>query len=224
MKQVLVRGGNIVIEQVPAPIARESAVVVRTSYSIISSGTELSAVESSSDTVFDRIRKKPELIRKGIASVREHGLLQTYRTAKGDEGLGQALGYSLSGVVTAVGSGIADLSVGDPVACAGAGLANHAEQVCVPRNLIVTIPDGVAMNDAASVTLGAIAMQGIRQAAPLLGEWVVVTGLGLLGLLTVQMLRANGCRVVGIDPDENRRRLASELGADFCYAPSEEQL
>ena len=130
------------------------------------------------------------------------------------------LGYSLVGEVVAIGRDVAGYSLGDRVACAGAGLANHAEFNAVPKNLTVPAPAGVDDEDASFVTLGAIALQGVRQAAPTLGETVVVMGLGLIGLLTVQILKANGCVVIGFDPNPQRAALAKTLGADIAVSES----
>ena len=130
------------------------------------------------------------------------------------------LGYSLVGEVIGLGRDVAGFSLGDRVACAGAGLANHAEINAVPKNLCVRVPAGVDDEDASFVTLGAIALQGVRQAAPTLGETVVVMGLGLIGLLTVQILKANGCRVIGFDPNAGRAALAKQLGADIAVSDS----
>ena len=128
------------------------------------------------------------------------------------------LGYSLVGEVVAIGRNVVGYSLGDRVACAGAGLANHAEFNAVPKNLTVAVPGGVDDEDASFVTFGAIALQGVRQAAPTLGEIVVVMGLGLIGLLTVQILKANGCIVIGFDPNPQRVALARTLGADVAVS------
>jgi len=215
MKQVLVKRGNVIIEDIPMPTVTNNTVLVKTFYSLISTGTEMGSIEESSESIVDKIRKKPELVRKGLDAVREHGLMQTYKMATKEEGAGLPLGYSMAGEVLDVGSNITDIKPGDRVACAGAGLANHAEFVNIPRNLLVKIPENISLKNAATITLGAIALQGVRQANPKIGETLVVTGLGLLGLLTVQIVKANGCRVIGLDTDKKRCELAGELGADF---------
>jgi len=206
----------------PTPAA--NTVLVRVRYSLISTGTEMVAIEVSSGTVTDRLLKQPGLIAKGIKAIREHGLTEAIRMATGSDKLGAPLGYSASGLVAEVGAGVDWLAEGDRVACAGAGLANHAEFVCVPRHLVARIPESVSLKDASTVTLGAIALQGIRQAEPRLGETVIVAGLGLLGLLTVQMLKANGCRVIGLDTNPDRCEPASSLGADRCFDARDESL
>ncbi len=224
MKQVLVKNGEIVVESVPPPAAVPGHLLVRVHYSLISTGTEMSVVATSSASLLDRIRKKPELIRKGLDSIKEKGLTETLRIATGGGSLGQPLGYSAAGKIVEVGDGVSEFRAGDLVACAGAGMANHAELISVPRNLTVRIPEGVSVKQASSVTLGAIAMQGLRQAEPRLGEIVMVSGLGLIGLLTVQMLRANGCRVIGLDIDPERLALASELGAEATINATDDNL
>ena len=132
-----------------------------------------------------------------------------------------ALGYSAAGIVAGVGEGVSEFRAGVRVACAGAGFASHAELLSVPKNLCVALPDAVDFEAAAFGTLGAIALQGVRLARPTLGESVVVVGLGLLGQLAVQLLRASGCRVYGVDPDSGRVGLARSLGADGGCAPGE---
>src|SRR5690606_19759340 len=132
------------------------------------------------------------------------------------------LGYSSAGVVEAAGAGVVGIAAGDRVACAGAGYASHAELVCVPENLVARVPDAVPLEHAAFATLGAIALQGLRVAAPTLGEIAAVVGLGLIGQLTVQLLRANGCRVLGIDLDPARVKQALSLGAEWGAAPGDD--
>ncbi len=138
---------------------------------------------------------RPDLVRRVLVNVKQEGLRPTFDKVFAKLDTPIPLGYSLAGEVIGVGRDVAGFSLGDRVACAGAGLANHAEINAVPKNLCVRVPAGVDDEDASFVTLGAIALQGVRQAAPTLGESVVVMGLGLIGLLTVQILKANGCRV-----------------------------
>src|SRR2546430_10664385 len=165
-------------------------VLVRTAWSLLSAGTERTNI--SGQRVVDRLRRQPEVVGKVWNEVRRAGLSETVKlvTDKMDRAI--QLGNSLSGVVIEVGAGVPDLAVGDRVACGGTGHASHAEYVFVPRNLTVTVPDGLHSKDAAFVTLGAIALQGVRRANLQLGETAVVVGLGLIGLLTVQILRAAG--------------------------------
>lgn len=230
MKQVLIRRGQAVVETVPAPLIEAGHVLVEVAYSLISTGTELSGVQMSGKPLVQRALEQPDKVLLVWNHLRERGVQKTIAKVRGQLDAGAATGYSCSGMVIQVGSGVTDLQVGDRVACAGAGVANHAELVLAPRNLVVAVPEGCSLRDAASVTLGAIALQGVRRADPRLGEIVAVIGLGLLGQLTVQLLKAAGCRVIGLDLDARRVALAREHGADHAIvsshvdAPSEVQL
>jgi predicted dehydrogenase/threonine dehydrogenase-like Zn-dependent dehydrogenase len=154
---------------------------------------------------------------------RDQGIARTIDRVRGRLSAGQPTGYSAAGAVIAVADDVHEFSVGDRVACAGAGIANHAEIINVPVNLTVRVPDTVSLEDASTVTLGAIALQGIRRCGPTLGETILVVGLGLLGQLTLQMLRANGCRVIGVDPDARRAGLAADHGAVAVLDPSADE-
>jgi predicted dehydrogenase/threonine dehydrogenase-like Zn-dependent dehydrogenase len=220
MKQLLIKGGEIIVEQVPAPVVEAGHVLVDVRYSLISAGTEMSALESSGRSLVGKALEQPERVKKLWDHLRTQGLHKTIAKLQSKVSQPVPVGYSCSGRVIEVGAGINDLRPGDRVACAGSGLANHAEVVQVPRNLVVNVPDGCDLRDAASVTLGAIAMQGVRRADPRLGEVVVVTGLGLLGQITVQLLKAAGCRVIGLDLDDRRVVLARELGAADAFNPA----
>lgn len=214
MKQVLIQKGHAVVEDVPAPVVDPGTVVVRVSYSCISVGTEMSGVRASAAPLWKRAVKQPQNVVKVAQYVMNEGVARTWNRVEGKLTAGNPTGYSVAGHVIAAGRGIDDLQVGDAVACAGAQFAHHAEYVRVPRNLSVRVPDGLDLSLASTVTLGAIAMQGVRRANPTLGETFVVIGLGILGQLTVQMLRANGCRTIGIDLSAERVRMAEELGMD----------
>lgn len=205
--------GELRVESVPAPLVRPGGVLVRTSYSVISIGTERSKLEFGRKGLLGKALARPDQVRQVIDVVKREGLASAYRKARHRLTALTPLGYSSSGVVAAVGEGVTDFRVGDRVACAGAGYANHAELNWVPRNLVVPVPDGVDLGEAAFATLGAIALQGVRQAGAGLGETVVVIGLGLLGQLTVRLLRAAGVRVIGIDISEERVDLAASAGA-----------
>jgi predicted dehydrogenase/threonine dehydrogenase-like Zn-dependent dehydrogenase len=167
-----------------------------------------------------RAIRNPDLVLKTLQHVREHGIRETVELVKGAVGDDTALGYSSSGIVLHTG-GIADFRVGQQVACAGAGYAGHAEVVSVPGNLVAAVPNGVSLRDAAFATIGAIAMQGVRRAQPELGERVVVAGLGLIGLLTLQLLTAGGARVLGIEPSADRRSRAADFGIEGVTGPDE---
>lgn len=218
MKQVVLRNGQTHLAEVPAPMPEPGRVLVANAASVISSGTERSAVETSGGSLPMRAIRNPDLVLLTLRHAKDAGLRKTVELVRGAVSDDIVLGYSSAGIVLDTG-GIADFRVGQAVACAGAGKANHAEVVSVPGNLVAAVPDGVSLRDAAFTTLGAIAMQGVRRAEPTLGERVVVVGLGLLGLLTVQILRASGCQVVGIEPNARRRELAVELGAEWAIPP-----
>jgi predicted dehydrogenase/threonine dehydrogenase-like Zn-dependent dehydrogenase len=219
MKQVVLRGGQPIVADHPAPRPQPGSVLVANAASVISSGTERTAVESGGGGSLPvRAIRNPELVTAALRHMREHGVRETLDVAKGTTAPDNPLGYSSAGTVLDTG-GVPQLRVGQRVACAGAGRANHAEVVSVPANLVAAVPEGVPLEHAAFTTLGAIAMQGVRRAEPTLGERVVVVGLGLLGLLSVQILRASGCRVLGVEPVESRRRLAADLGAEGVTAP-----
>src|SRR4051812_27062062 len=218
MKQVVLRNGSPVVGDVPAPAPAPGYVLVATQASVVSSGTERTAVSEGS--IVRRVLRNPELVRMGLEHLREQGLRDTVRRTRNLAAADVPIGYACAGTVLDTG-GVGAFHVGQTVACAGLGHANHAEVVSVPANLVVAVPDGVDVRDGAFATLGAIALQGVRRAEPTLGERVVVVGLGLLGLLTVQLLRANGCAVLGVEPNEARRALALELGAERVAAPDE---
>ncbi len=218
MIQAIVKKGKVFPERVPLPAYTEESVLVGVSFSCVSAGTELSAVESSKASLLKRAIEQPSRLREVLRRMRSEGILRTVEKIKGKLNEGSTLGYSLSGTVLAAGRGITDLRVGDRVACAGAGIACHAEYVDVPRNLIVKIPEGLADEEASTVALGAIAMQGVRRADLKLGEYVVVFGLGIIGQLILQLARHSGCRVIGIDREERRLGIAKEKGADLVLS------
>jgi predicted dehydrogenase/threonine dehydrogenase-like Zn-dependent dehydrogenase len=221
MKQLVLRAGKPQVVDVPAPSPEAGRVLVANLASVISSGTERAAVASGGGggPLPVRAIRNPELIRKGLEHLREHGLRDTLDLARGVTAPDSPLGYSSAGLVLDTG-GIAEFRVGQLVACAGAGSANHAEVVSVAGNLVAVAPEELDPRFAAFTTIGAIALQGVRRAAPSLGERAVVIGLGLLGLLTVQLLRAAGCEVLGVEPAERRRLLAADLGAAAAVDPS----
>lgn len=221
MKQVFIQHGQAVVEDVPAPQVEAGTIVVQVDHSCISAGTEMSGVKSTADPLWLRALKDPRKVVKAAKMVTTKGLTQTKMVVKGAISVGYPTGYSAAGTVLEVGEGIIDIQVGDRVACAGAQCAHHAEIIRVPRNLAIRIPDSVGLDVASTVTLGAIAMQGVRRASPTLGESFVVLGLGILGQLTVQMLKANGCRVIGTDLQRDRITLAKELGMDVGIHPDD---
>lgn len=221
MKQVLLRRGRVQVEDVPAPLVGQGNVLVEVAYSLISTGTEVEGVRRSGESLVRKAVEHPEQVKKLIRLLADRGIKRTLAFVESKVGAGQPLGYSCAGVVMQVGEGVEGIRPGDRVACAGAGKANHAEIVLVPKNLVIKVPEGLSLRDAASVALGAIAMQGVRRADPKLGEVVAVVGLGLLGQLTVQLLKIAGCRVIGFDLKEARVALAEELGLDWGFVSSE---
>lgn len=214
MKQVLQypKRGQLRIEDVPRPALKVGGVVIKNASSLLSAGTERSIIELAEKSLVGKAKERPDLVRQVIQKVKTEGALNTYRKVKSRLESPLPLGYSCAGEVMEVSPEVKELSVGQRVAAAGFGYASHAEMVFVPKNLTVPIPDGVSLEEASFVTLGAIALQGVRQANPTLGETVAVIGLGLLGQLTVQMLSANGCRVIGLDIDDAKLTLAESLG------------
>lgn len=225
MKQILqsYRTGELWLAEVPVPACGRGGVLVRTRSSVVSAGTERTLLALAKKSLIGKARARPDLVRQVIKKVRVEGIKPTMEKvfAKLDEPI--ALGYSAAGDVVEAGHEAIGLKPGDRVAIAGAGYASHAEFNFVPANLCARILDGVSYADAAFATVGAIALQGVRQAQPLIGERVAVIGLGLLGLLTVQILKANGCAVLGVDLDEERVALADQLGADVAVSTEPER-
>lgn len=214
MKQIFIKKGKVITEDVPAPILEENSVLVEVAYSVISPGTELSGVKNTGETLINKALKNPEKIKKVFDFLKGKGIKKTMDVIKSQtEGI-LTPGYSCSGYVIQVGKNVSGIKKGERVACGGAGKASHAEIVSVPSNLVVNIPEGCDMKEAASVTLGSIAMQGIRRCNPQLGEFVAVIGLGLLGQITLQLLKINGCRTIGFDIKPERVKKAMDSGMD----------
>ncbi|HEX8335537.1 MAG TPA: bi-domain-containing oxidoreductase [Pyrinomonadaceae bacterium] len=216
MKQLLqnLKTGEGVVADVPAPVAQAGRVLVRAAASLVSAGTERAFVELGRKSLLGKAKERPDLVGKVFEKVKSEGLLSTLQSVREKLDESHALGYSAAGVVVEVGEGVTEFRAGDRVACAGTGYAAHAELLSVPKNLCARLPDGVDFETGAFATLGAIALQGVRLAEPTLGESVVVIGLGLIGQLAAQLLKANGCRVFGVDLDGSRVELAMRLGAD----------
>jgi predicted dehydrogenase/threonine dehydrogenase-like Zn-dependent dehydrogenase len=218
MRQIVLHSGQIQLMDLTAPTPAAGRVLIGNAASVISSGTERAVAATAGEGAPMRALRNPALVRKALEHMREHGVGDTLALARGVSARDTALGYSCAGIVLDTG-GTSDLRVGQRVACAGANYASHAEIVSVPANLVASVPDSVSLRDAAFTTLGAIALQGVRRSNPTLGERIVVVGLGLLGLLAVQLLHAGGARVAGVEPDAKRRQLASELGAELVLTP-----
>ena len=220
MRQVLqsLADGRTVIADVPMPGAARGSLLIRTERSLISAGTERMLVEFGRAGWVQKARQQPERVREVLAKVRTDGLVPTLQAIRSKLEQPLALGYCNVGRVIEADASAAGFSPGDRVVSNGA----HAEVVAVPHTLCARVPASVTDEEAVFGVPGAIALQGLRLAVPTLGETFVVTGLGLLGLLTVQLLRANGCRVLGIDPDPQRTRLASRFGAEVIELKPEE--
>jgi predicted dehydrogenase/threonine dehydrogenase-like Zn-dependent dehydrogenase len=221
MKQVAqnYRSGELTVVDVPPPSCAPGGVLVRTVCSLISTGTELMKVSESKMSLLGMARARPDQVRKLVDTVAQQGPVSAYKKAMNRLDSYTPLGYSLAGVVVEVGQGAEEFSVGQVVACAGNEYAFHAELNWVPVNLCVPVPDGVPPRLAAFATVGAIAMQGVRQGTPQLGDTACVIGLGLVGQLVVQLLIASGVRVVGLDVVPERCRLAEKAGALLCAGP-----
>jgi len=248
MKQLLqdARTGELKIAEVPAPQLLPGCVLVRVAASLVSAGTERASAEFASKSLLAKAKARPDLVRDVLAKIKRDGLASTLQTVRSRLDQPQSLGYSSAGEVAAVGDGIADINVGDRVACAGAGYAVHSEFACVPRILVAKIPERdvffmetrlaaspqteqarsphgkVSYEEAAFGTVGAICLHGIRTAEVALGDTVAVIGLGLLGQITVQSLKAAGCRVFGMDLLQQRAGLAIGSGAEAACASARE--
>jgi len=212
VKQILqsLKTGATEVADVPPPSVRPGHLLINTSRTLISAGTERMLVQFGQGNLLDKARQQPDKVRMVLEKVRTDGLLPTIEAIRHKLDQPLALGYSNVGVVNGLGAGVSGFAVGDRVASNG----KHAELVSVPVNLCAKVPDCVPDDHAAFTTVGAIALQGIRLVQPTLGEGIVVTGLGLIGLLTVQLLRAHGCRVLGIDFDSEKLALARRFGAE----------
>lgn len=210
MRQLIqnLKTGETLLETVPAPQVRRGQILIQTSRSLVSLGTERMLVEFGRASLINKARQQPDKVKQVLDKIQTDGLMPTLEAVFNKLGQPLPLGYCHVGRVLAVGEGVTDLAIGDRVASNG----NHAEVVCVPRNLVVPIPDAVSDDEAAFTVIGAIGLQGIRLLIPTLGETIVVVGLGLIGLLTAQLLRLNGCRVIGLDVDNSKLELARSQG------------
>jgi len=225
MRQVILRNGRAVVEEVPVPALFPGSILVRVAFSCISPGTEGATLSSTEVRMGLGLLKSalrhPDKIRQVIASFKTRGFQATKALIQDRIAFGSPVGYSCAGVIAEVGEGVETFRPGHRVACAGGGYANHAEVVVVPQNLAVLTPPGLDLAPAATVTLGAIALQGVRRAQPALGETIGVIGLGILGQLTIQLLKAAGCRVIGLDLRRARVELAQALGLDEGLVPAD---
>ncbi len=224
MKQVIqnFRTGVLKVDDVPETICKTGGILVGNVVSLISAGTEKMVVDLAQKSLVGKAIERPDLVRQVINKIRRDGLMNAIQTVKARLETPLALGYSCAGVVREVGRGAEEFRVGDSVACAGMNYASHAEMIFAPKNLAVRIPEDVSFDEAAFVTIGAIALQGVRTAEVKLGDSVAVIGLGLLGQLTLQILKAAGCRVIGVDLDQSRIGLARVLGIDAAFQRSDD--
>lgn len=226
MKQLTnkLKDGRLEVLEVPPPLLSPGQVLVRTRFSVISGGTEGSTVSTARKSYIGKAKERPQQFKQVIESVKTKGPAQTYRAVMKKLDAYSPLGYSCAGEVVEVAADVREFSPGDLVACGGAGYANHAEFVAVPVNLCVNLPDDARLDLAAYNTVGAIALQGVRQAETSLGEVCVVIGLGLIGQLACLLLRTAGVRVIGVDINEDVCALAREHCAEAAFLPSDAAL
>lgn len=210
MRQIIqdIKSGQTILEEVPVPQVKPGSVLIQTTCTLVSLGTERMLVEFGKANLIEKARQQPDKVKQVLDKIKTDGLQPTLEAVFNKLGQPLPLGYCNVGKVVAVGKGVTDLVIGDRVASNG----NHAEYVCVPKNLVAKIPENVSDEEAAFTVIGSIGLQGIRLLNPQLGETVVVIGLGLIGLVTAELLKANGCRVVGIDYDQQKVDLAKTKG------------
>lgn len=215
MKQLMnvYRDGNLKVEEVPVPHLNDGCILVQNEYSIISLGTESKSIELAKMNLLEKALSRPKDLKMAFDLAKKEGFVSTYQKSMNILNQPISLGYSSAGIVIEVADDVFEYKVGDRVACGGSG---HAEVVCVPKNLCTKIPDGVKSEEAAFTTIGSIALQGVRQSDPKLGEVILVIGLGLVGQLVVQILKTAGCKVIGVDNDEMKVKISEDGGADLA--------
>ena len=222
MRQLFLKKGEVFLQEVPVPVLEDNNILVKVYYSFISSGTEISTLNLSEKSIVKKFAENSiNNTKKVVENIKENGVLGTLALVKEKMNFINSLGYSCSGKVLAVGKSIEKFRVGDYVACAGSGFANHADVVSIPENLAVKVIDKSFLKQSSLTTIGAIAMQGIRRADLKLGEKVCILGLGLIGQITVQLAKLSGCQVFGIDLNQKRIELAKKNGADFVFNVNE---
>ena len=220
MEQILCKRGTIYTTEVAKPILEKNMILVKTEYSCISAGTELSGVQQSGENVVQQAIHHPELVALGLQMLKERGIKDTWDAVQGNHELGNPMGYSAAGVVEESNS--VHFQKGDRVACMGAGYANHAGYIAIPQNLAVKIPDNVTFEQASTAALGCIAMQGIRRADVQLGDYIVICGAGILGQLACRLAAASGATVIVTDIDSRRLQIAKDGGAAYSINVAEE--
>jgi predicted dehydrogenase/threonine dehydrogenase-like Zn-dependent dehydrogenase len=221
MKQVIqnYKTGEIELVEVPAPICGKNELLIENKNSLISAGTEKLMINLAKKSLLGKAKERPDLVKKVIDKIRTDGLMEAYKQSMARLENPVPLGYSSAGLVKEIGSGVGDFSVGDRVACIGPEYASHAEIISVPKNLCVKIPEEVDFESASFVALGGIALHAVRVSKSEIGDNVAVLGLGLLGQIAVQILKASGCNVFGVDVDESKLELAKKFGADDVSTP-----
>ena len=220
MKQIIqdLKSGNTILEEVPSPLVNKGYVLIKTYRSLVSLGTEKMLVDFGKASYLEKARQQPEKVKQVIQKIKTDGLQPTLEAVFRKLGEPLPLGYCNAGEIIAVGDGVSEFKIGDRVVSNG----NHAEIVCIPENLVAKIPDNVSYEDAAFTVIGAIGLQGIRLINPTFGETILVTGLGLIGLISAQLLKANGCKVIGVDFDEQKLDLARKWGIEVYNAGTED--
>ena len=222
MKQIVqdLNSGVTSLENLPIPLVKEGHLLIKTHRSLVSLGTEKMLVEFGKANFLDKARKQPEKVKQVLEKVKSDGLRPTAEAVFRKLGEPLPLGYSNAGEIISIGEGVLDFQIGDRVVSNGP----HAEYVCIPQNLVARIPDEVTYEEASFTVVGAIALQGIRLLNPTFGETIVVTGLGLIGLITSQLLIANGCNVIGLDFDVNKLELAKSWGVNAIQVTSDNDI
>ena len=210
MKQIIqdLKKGDTILEEVPIPRVKAGSVLIRTTRSLVSLGTERMLVDFGKANFLQKAKQQPDKVKIVLDKVKTDGLRPTIEAVFNKLGQPLPLGYCNVGEVVAIGKGVTEFSVGDRVASNG----NHAEYVCIPKNLVAKLPDNVSDEEATFTVIGAIGLQGVRLLKPTFGETMVVVGLGLIGLMTAELLIANGCNVIGFDYDSEKVRIANEKG------------
>ena len=231
MIQAIIRKGQVFSELIPAPAVSDGSLLIKVLNSCISVGTEGYMLRSSSKSTIRKSLENPEKVKKFFMKLKQNGFAAVYgkvvQMKKKDETsseMGMLVGYSISGIVVAVGKGVEGFKPGDEVAAAGAGNANHAEFVDVPVNLVLKKPEGASFPEASTVAIGSIALQGIRRATPQAGEFCVVYGFGIIGLITLQILKSTGMRPIVVDIDPNRLEVAKKLGAEMVLDGRDDEI
>lgn len=221
MRQAIVKKGKVFYTDTPAPELPDNSVFIKVFHSCISPGTEITGVQASGKPILQKAMEKPEKVRKLIQWLSEDGLSTAYKKYQSETEIGNPTGYSASGIVLQIGKSVKKIKIGDIVAATG-GTANHADYIVVPENLLCIVPKGLDSTQASTVAIGAIALHGVHRACLTIGELAVVFGTGLIGLITIQILRSAGVRVAAIDINNQRLEMAKDAGAEKTSNPAQE--